>query len=103
MRVAEPWEKPTEIEDPCAAPHPDPDVFAYAATQVFSPLNATRQLGGANYVLWGGREGYDTLLNTDLARERQQYGRFLPMVAEHKHKFGFTGDIQIEPTPTAPR
>ena len=62
-----------------AATNPDPEVFAYAATQVFSALNATRQLGGANYVLWGGREGYDTLLNTDLARERKQFGRFLSM------------------------
>ena len=85
-----------------AATNPDPEVFAYAATQVFSALNATRQLGGANYVLWGGREGYDTLLNTDLARERQQFGRFLSMVVEHKHKIGFTGDILIEPKPMEP-
>ena len=53
-----------------AATNPDPQVFAFAATQVFSAMNATRQLGGANYVLWGGREGYDTLLNTDLRQER---------------------------------
>ena len=85
-----------------AATNPDPQVFAYAATQVFSALNATRQLGGANYVLWGGREGYDTLLNTDLRQERQQLGRFLSMVVEHKHKTGFTGDILIEPKPMEP-
>jgi xylose isomerase len=85
-----------------AATNPDPQVFAYAATQVFSAMNATRQLGGANYVLWGGREGYDTLLNTDLRRERQQMGRFLTMVVEHKHKTGFSGDILIEPKPMEP-
>ena len=77
-------------------------MFAYAATQVFSAMNATRQLGGANYVLWGGREGYDTLLNTDLRQERQQFGRFLTMVVEHKHKTGFKGDILIEPKPMEP-
>ena len=85
-----------------AATNPDPQVFAYAATQVFSAMNATRQLGGANYVLWGGREGYDTLLNTDLRQERQQFGRFLTMVVEHKHKSGFKGDILIEPKPMEP-
>jgi xylose isomerase len=85
-----------------AATNPDPQVFAYAATQVFSAMNATRQLGGANYVLWGGREGYDTLLNTDLRQERQQMGRFLTMVVEHKHKTGFRGDILIEPKPMEP-
>lgn len=53
-------------------------------------MNATHKLGGENYVLWGGREGYETLLNTDLKRERAQFGRFLQMVVEHKHKIGFT-------------
>ncbi|GAB3246335.1 xylose isomerase [Chitinimonas naiadis] len=85
-----------------AASNPNPEVFAYAATQVFSALNATHQLGGANYVLWGGREGYDTLLNTDLKREREQLGRFMQMVVEHKHKIGFKGTILIEPKPQEP-
>jgi len=85
-----------------AATNPDPEVFAYAATQVFSAMNATQRLGGANYVLWGGREGYDTLLNTDLKREREQLGRFMAMVVEHKHKTGFKGDILIEPKPLEP-
>ncbi len=85
-----------------AATNPNPEVFAYAATQVFSAMNATRQLGGANYVLWGGREGYDTLLNTDLRQEREQLGRFMRMVVEHKHKTGFKGDILIEPKPLEP-
>jgi xylose isomerase len=85
-----------------AASNPDPEVFAYAATQVFSALNATHRLGGANYVMWGGREGYDTLLNTDLSRERRQLGRFMQMVVEHKHKIGFKGQLLIEPKPLEP-
>lgn len=85
-----------------AASNPDPEVFAYAATQVFSALNATHRLGGANYVMWGGREGYDTLLNTDLRRERRQLGRFMQMVVEHKHKIGFQGQLLIEPKPLEP-
>ncbi|EJL89548.1 xylose isomerase [Polaromonas sp. CF318] len=85
-----------------AASNPDPEVFAYAATQVFSALNATHRLGGANYVMWGGREGYDTLLNTDLRRERRQLGRFMQMVVEHKHRIGFQGQLLIEPKPLEP-
>lgn len=85
-----------------AATNPDPEVFAYAAATVKTCLDATHQLGGANYVLWGGREGYETLLNTDLARERQQAGRFLQMVVEYKHKIGFKGAILIEPKPQEP-
>lgn len=85
-----------------AATNPDPEVFAYAATQVFSAMNATQRLGGVNYVLWGGREGYDTLLNTDMKQEREQLGRFMRMVVEHKHKTGFKGDILIEPKPLEP-
>jgi xylose isomerase len=85
-----------------AASNPDPDVFAYAAAQVRNVLEVTHRLGGANYVLWGGREGYDTLLNTDLKRELAQMGRFLSMVVEHKHKIGFKGQILIEPKPAEP-
>lgn len=85
-----------------AASNPDPEVFAYAAAQVFSALNATQRLKGSSYVLWGGREGYETLLNTDLKREREQLGRFMRMVVEHKHKIGFTGDLLIEPKPQEP-
>lgn len=85
-----------------AATNPNPDVFAWAATQVFNAMNATKKLGGENYVLWGGREGYETLLNTDLKRERAQFGRFLQMVVEHKHKIGFKGTILIEPKPQEP-
>ena len=85
-----------------AASNPDPEVFAYAAGQVKHVLEATHRLGGCNYVLWGGREGYDTLLNTDLAREDAQLGRFLSMVVEHKHRIGFAGTILIEPKPMEP-
>jgi len=65
-------------------------------------LEVTQRLGGANYVLWGGREGYETLLNTDLRRETEQLGRFMQMVVEHKHKIGFEGTILIEPKPHEP-
>jgi xylose isomerase len=85
-----------------ASTNPDPDVFRFAATQVRHCLEATNRLGGENYVLWGGREGYDCLLNTDLKQEKAQFGRFLQMVVEHKHKIGFTGDILIEPKPHEP-
>jgi xylose isomerase len=65
-------------------------------------LEQTHRLGGANYVLWGGREGYETLLNTDLKREERQFARFLHMVAEHKHRIGFKGMLLIEPKPQEP-
>ena len=74
-----------------AATNPDPDLFRYAAAQVAHCLDATHRLGGANYVLWGGREGYETLLNTDMRRELDQLGRFLNLVVEHKHAIGFEG------------
>jgi xylose isomerase len=85
-----------------ASTNPDPEVFAYAAAQVKHMLEVTKRLGGANYVLWGGREGYDTLLNTDLAREGRQFARFLALVAEHKHRIGFEGTLLIEPKPQEP-
>jgi xylose isomerase len=85
-----------------AATNPDPEVFAYAAAQVKHMLEVTQRLGGENYVLWGGREGYDTLLNTDLRREGEQFARFLHLVAEHKHRIGFEGQLLIEPKPMEP-
>jgi xylose isomerase len=85
-----------------AATNPNPEVYAWAALQVRSALEATHRLGGANYVLWGGREGYETLINTDLKRELDNFGRFLSLVVEHKHKIGFTGTILIEPKPAEP-
>jgi len=85
-----------------AATNPDPDVFAFAAAQVRDALEATHRLGGANYVMWGGREGYDTLLNTSLRREADQLARFMTMVVEHKAKIGFDGTLLIEPKPQEP-
>lgn len=85
-----------------AATNPNPEVFAHAAAQVKTVLELTHRLGGENYVLWGGREGYDTLLNTDLKREADQLGRFMCLVVEHKHKIGFPGTLLIEPKPCEP-
>lgn len=84
------------------ASNPNPDVAAFAALQVKHCLEATHRLGGAGYVLWGGREGYDTILNTDVGHELDQLGRFMNMVVEHKHKIGFEGSIWIEPKPHEP-
>lgn len=85
-----------------AATNPDPEVFAYAAATVKGCMDATHKLDGENYVLWGGREGYETLLNTNLRVEADNMGRFLQMVVEYKHKIGFKGAILIEPKPQEP-
>jgi xylose isomerase len=85
-----------------AATNPNPEVFAYAIAQVKNALDVTHQLRGHNYVFWGGREGYDTLLNTDLKQESDQFGRFLSMLVEYKHKIGFKGTFLIEPKPCEP-
>ena len=85
-----------------AATNPDPAVFAMAALQVRDAMDATLKLGGENYVLWGGREGYETLLNTRIGQELDQLGRFLNMAVEYKHKIGFKGTILIEPKPREP-
>ncbi len=85
-----------------AATNPDPEVFAFAAAQVKVMLETTHRLGGSNYVLWGGREGYETLLNTDLKREELQLARFLGLVAEHKQRIGFKGALLLEPKPQEP-
>ena len=85
-----------------AATNPNPEIFALAALQVKEAMDATLKLGGENYVLWGGREGYETLLNTRMGQELDQMGRFLNMVVEYKHKIGFKGTILIEPKPREP-
>ena len=85
-----------------AATNPDPALFGMAALQVKEAMDATLKLGGENYVLWGGREGYETLLNTRMGQELEQMGRFLNMVVEYKHKIGFKGAILIEPKPREP-
>ncbi len=85
-----------------ASTNPDPEVFAWCAATVKHCLDVTAQLGGSNYVLWGGREGYETLLNTDMKQELEQMGRFVSLVVEYKHKIGFEGQILIEPKPKEP-
>ena len=78
------------------------DVFAYAASQVKKCLEVTKELGGENYVFWGGREGYQNLFNTDLKREIDNLGRFFHMAVDYADKIGFTGTFLIEPKPKEP-
>jgi xylose isomerase len=85
-----------------AATSPVASVVARAAAQVKNALDATAELGGENYVFWGGREGYETLLNTDLKREQEQLARFLHMAVDYKKKIGFRGQFFIEPKPAEP-
>lgn len=85
-----------------AATNPDSHVFAHAAAQVKNAIDITHQLGGENYVFWGGREGYETLLNTDIKREQEQLARFLHMAVDYKKSIGFTGQFLIEPKPCEP-
>ena len=85
-----------------AATNPDPDVFAWSAATIKACMDVTHRLGGENYVLWGGREGYETLLNTDLGREADQAAAMLSKVIDYKHKVGFKGTILIEPKPQEP-
>ena len=85
-----------------ASTNPDPEVFAWCAATVKNCMDATKRLGGSNYVLWGGREGYETLLNTDMKQELEHMGRFLTLVVDYKHKIGFEGQILVEPKPKEP-
>lgn len=78
------------------------DVFTYAAAQVKKAIEVTHDLRGAGYVFWGGREGYSTLLNTDMKRELDHLGAFLHMAVDHKKKIGFKGQFYIEPKPKEP-
>jgi xylose isomerase len=85
-----------------ASTNPDFDVLSYAATQVKNALDATIALGGENYVFWGGREGYLSLLNTDMKREKEHLGRFLGMARDYARSQGFKGTFLIEPKPMEP-
>jgi xylose isomerase len=85
-----------------AATNPDAHVFAYAAAQVKKALEVTQALGGENYVFWGGREGYETLLNTNLKREQDHLATFLHLAADHAKSIGFKGQFLIEPKPKEP-
>jgi xylose isomerase len=78
------------------------DVFAFAAAQVKKALEVTLELGGAGYVFWGGREGYSTLLNTDMKRELDHLAQFLHMAVDYKKAIGFKGQFYIEPKPKEP-
>ncbi len=85
-----------------AATNPDAHVFAYAAAQVKKALEVTKALGGENYVFWGGREGYETLLNTNLKREQDHLAAFLHMAVDYAKSIGFKGQFLIEPKPKEP-
>jgi xylose isomerase len=78
------------------------EVFAYAAAQVKKAMEVTCKLGGEGYTFWGGREGYQTLLNTDMKREQEHLARFLHMAVDYKKKIGFKGQFYIEPKPKEP-
>lgn len=85
-----------------AGTSPNAAVMARAAAQIKHAIHATHELGGENYVFWGGREGYETLLNTDIRREQDQMARFLHMAVDYKKKIGFKGQFLIEPKPAEP-
>ncbi len=85
-----------------AATNPDAHVMAIAAAQVKNAIDATKELGGENYVFWGGREGYETLINTDLKKEQEKMARFLHMAVDYKKKIGFKCQFLIEPKPCEP-
>lgn len=85
-----------------ASTNPDAHVFAYAAAQVKKALEVTKELGGENYVFWGGREGYETLLNTNLKREQDHLATFLQMAVDYAKAIGFKGQFLIEPKPKEP-
>jgi len=85
-----------------AGTNPSPEVFAFASAKVKKALEITHELDGAGYVFWGGREGYDTLLNTDMKRELDHLALFLQMAVDYKKKIGFKGQFYIEPKPKEP-
>ena len=85
-----------------AGTSPNAYVMAHAAAQVKNAIDATKELGGENYVFWGGREGYETLLNTDVKREQEQMARFLHMAVDYKKEIKFKGQFLIEPKPAEP-
>jgi xylose isomerase len=82
--------------------NPDAHVVAYAAAQVKKAMEVTHELGGEGYVFWGGREGYQSLLNTDMKRELDHFARFLQLAADYKKEIGFKGTLLIEPKPKEP-
>jgi len=85
-----------------AATNPDVHCFAHAAAQVKKMLEVTKRLGGENFVFWGGREGYQTLLNTDPVKEINHLATFLKMCVKYKQEIGFDGQFLLEPKPKEP-
>ena len=85
-----------------AGTNPDAHVFAWAAAQIKKAMECTHRLKGQNYVFWGGREGYSSLLNTDMAHEQDQMARLLHLAVQHKKKLGFKGALLVEPKPKEP-
>lgn len=85
-----------------ASTSPNADIFAYAAAQTKKAMEITHRLGGQGYVFWGGREGYETLLNTDMALEQDNLARFLKMAVDYRQEIGFEGQFYIEPKPKEP-
>ncbi len=85
-----------------AGTNPNAHVMATAAAQIKHAIDATKELGGVNYVFWGGREGYESLLNTDMKKEQEQMSRFLQMAVDYKKKIGFDVQFLIEPKPAEP-
>ena len=85
-----------------AGTNPDAHVFAYAAAQIKKAIECTLELKGSNYVFWGGREGYSSLLNTNLGHEQDQMARLLGMAVDYKKKIGFKGTLLVEPKPKEP-
>ncbi|KAH3773592.1 hypothetical protein DPMN_174954 [Dreissena polymorpha] len=85
-----------------AASSPEAHVFAYGAAQVKKCMEVAKRLGAENFVFWGGREGYHTLLNTDIRKEQNHMAEFFRMAAAYKKKIGFTGTLLIEPKPKEP-
>ena len=85
-----------------ASTNPNPEVFAHAGAQIKAAMDATHRLGGAGFTFWGGREGYDTLLNTDMQAEREHFARLLHMAAAYADEIGFGGQFYIEPKPKEP-
>ena len=82
--------------------NPDPEVMCMAAAQVKKCLDVTKKLGGSNFVMWGGRDGYQTLLNTDYKRENDNYAQFLKVTADYADSIGFDGQLLLEPKPREP-
>jgi xylose isomerase len=85
-----------------AGTNPNAHIMAHAAAQIKNAIDATKELGGKNYVFWGGREGYESLINTDIKREQEQMARFLQMAVDYKKEIGFDVQFLIEPKPAEP-